>query len=104
MLYDPKWAKQAETKADPFTLESLIAWLEKQPANSTYPFYNCRGECLFSQYLAHCGFAKRPVDYDREGFRGWDILHNDPLRGIAETEPWTFGAALKRARALADRA
>jgi hypothetical protein len=27
MLYDPKW--EAKT-TDPFTLESLIAWLEKQ--------------------------------------------------------------------------
>ena len=35
MLYDPKWEKP-EVKADPFSLDALIAWLEKQPANGTY--------------------------------------------------------------------
>ncbi len=31
MLYDPKW----EVKADPFSLENLIAWLENQPTRPT---------------------------------------------------------------------
>jgi len=95
MLYDPKWT---ETKADPLTLESLIAWLEKQPAAKRYGYNNCNGRCLYGQYMASHGVP-------------WDVCgasESRTARGefcslvydlVASQRPWTFGAALKRARA-----
>jgi hypothetical protein len=99
MLYDPKW----EVKTDPFTFESLIAWLERQPAQKEYCFMD-NGGCLFFQYLEEMGVDvvgvggasfRREAD-DRDGGRhplptGWPSL--------ASLEPHTFGAALERARA-----
>lgn len=44
-----------ETKPDPFSLESLIAWLEKQPTEQTYSFIS-PSECLLAKYTtAHGG-------------------------------------------------
>jgi len=95
MLYDPKWEQKTETKADPFSLDSLIAWLEKQPADIWYPWGNCRGECLFSQYLTHLGYPKDPCNEATIG--PWAILH-DRHYGLMHGQPHTFGAALERAR------
>ena len=53
MLYDPKW--EGEVKADPFKIESLVAWLEKQPADEQY-CYLSNGECLLAQYFTAAGF------------------------------------------------
>jgi hypothetical protein len=52
MLYDKRWEKP-EVKADPLTLESLIAWLEKQPSHKKYDFHNCEGKCLYG-IPRHC--------------------------------------------------
>ena len=99
MLYDPKWEQQ--TKADPFTLHSLIAWLEKQPANEAYCYLS--GHCLFDQYFEGIGM---PVD----GVGGTYIrFKSNPrlkvplgiLQNIPMYTPHTFGAALERARAVA---
>jgi hypothetical protein len=81
MLYDPKW----EVKADPLSLESLIAWLETKDPASTYDFCDLRGNCLVDQWC-------RPLG------RSYSELP-DKIRRIAYATPWTFGAALKRARA-----
>lgn len=102
MLYDPKW--EAETKVDPFKLASVIAWLEKQPRDKTYVWSDqpdsCRGGCLIHQYLRAVG--RNPV---------WDYgkISNLPTTGrhkffdgdVAMEGPFTFGAALDRARKLA---
>jgi hypothetical protein len=88
MLYDPKWEQQ--TKADPFKIETLIAWLEKQPADCRYDFDNCDGECLFGLY------------YTAMGLKWWDEYlekHFDHT-AIACGWPETFGGALERARAF----
>ena len=95
MLYNKRWDAKVETKADPLTLPALIAWLEKQPADAGYNY--CQPEtCLIAQYLKASGLKKFCL-MSREVERlGWmDIVH--PISG-----DWTFGAALQRARALAE--
>lgn len=99
MLYDPKWERPAETKVDPLSLGSLIAWLKTKPRNETYSYMDCRGACLFSQFMAAQGFQWR-----REGDGGlaqeWIGFHEEPWINIALDTPHTFGAALERARKL----
>ena len=94
MLYNPNWNTPS--------LIGLIAWLRMQPAKKTYDFDDCRGDCLFGQYMAHLGIswweginpygetltAVWPKDYQR-------------AQKIAFDAPRTFGAALRRAEKLA---
>lgn len=94
MLYDPKW----EIKADPFSLEGLIAWLETMPADREYEFMDCDGACLLGQYMAH---VKEPWSMD-----GYIQIARHMLNGhhgltfsVGARFPRTFGAALKRALA-----
>ena len=104
MLYDPKWEKPA-VKADPFSLESLIAWLEKQPADKTYCYVESNA-CLLSQYFSEKmgeAICIVPEGYRRavEGltYKSYPAIFNAVARGTTEWK-WTFGAALSRARAL----
>lgn len=100
MLYDPKWGKT--TKADPFSLKSLIAWLEQQPAAGKY-CYSESGHCLLARYLTAMGF-------EGVGISPWTYRHlpdredrkelPDGWNNIAFGYPFTFGAALERARAV----
>jgi hypothetical protein len=100
MLYDPKWEQKTETKANPFKLETLIAWLEKQPADEGYE-YDCNGHCLLAQYFTAMGFTH--VYVGSTGFyHGDDSERAEMPRAfdkIAVKSPSTFGAALERARA-----
>lgn len=100
MLFDPKW----EVKADPFSLESLIAWLEKMPVDGEYS-WDDGTECLLGQWLRtldpkiECKFNTgnlylyevhgQPVDLAK--FETIAKLHYDRD---------TFGAALERARKM----
>ena len=90
---------KTEVKADPFKLETLISWLEKQNPAAKYDFW-CLNCCLGSYFQAH-GFdllmigtgtfttrAKRSYNLPK----GWNR--------IAQTEPHNYGAALSRARAI----
>ena len=98
MLYDPKW--ETEVKADPFSLESLIAWLEKQPVDKVYDFNDCGGGCLLEQYAAAMGIPDECGRYgklDDLFDRGVSPRHRP---AIAVQKPWTFGAALARAKAV----
>jgi hypothetical protein len=96
MLYDPKWEKEAETKADPFALASLIAWLEQQPPETAYD-YRLPDKCLVAQYLKAQGFTSWN-DYCLASFEldrlGWSEI----AQGKEAERKWTFGEALKRAR------
>lgn len=102
MLYDPKWEQKTETKADPFTLDSFIAWLEKQPAKKTY-CYTSTGHCLIAQYLKHlghtnisvAGYGKWWSDQGRGQLAAIADIANPPSSALS-----TFGAALERARAI----
>lgn len=104
MLYDPKW--EVQTKPDVFSLENLIAWLEKQPTTAVYNYVDCGGRCLFGQYMAAHGFPWKMVigmnildTGGDDGFRFKQFVYDR----IATQKPWTFGAALERARHVASR-
>ena len=80
MLQNPKW--------DVGSTHSLIAWLETKDPRKHYEFFS--DHCLYGQYLADHGetwIAIKECNYNHY----WRI---------ALTEPHTFGAALKRARAV----
>lgn len=96
MLYDKRW--DAKVKADPHTLESLIAWLEKQPAAKRYQFMNCSGRCLYGQYLEAMGHSYEAETKLWSGRRY--LFRSFVYEEIAGLYPCTFGAALARARAL----
>lgn len=99
MLYNPDWKKPAEV----LSLESLIAWLEKQPADGTYDFMCC-GECLLAQYFTSCGFSAVSMGsstFQLDGIeRSLPPIWNAIARGTSITlGRWTFGAAFSRDRA-----
>lgn len=100
MLYDPKW--EQETKADPFSLASLIAWLEQQPARKTY-CYVSNGECLCAQYFTAMGYQRvrvNPFEFHHAGGReSLPASFNTIAHGRGGQR--TFGHALARARNLA---
>jgi hypothetical protein len=81
------------------SLHSLIHWLEAQPAERSYE-YTAPDRCALAQYLKDLGYSvlDSSIDFgpepqsDDEGF--W-------LYEIVRTQPWTFGAALARARKTA---
>jgi hypothetical protein len=93
MLYDPKWEVPT---APVVSLEGLIAWLETQKPRRTYKFDCLNGTCLFSLYTVARGIKYSLFDATPE----WHELHKR-WASVASKHPWTFGAALKRARALA---
>ena len=96
MLYSPTWTK--ETKADVFTLASLIAWLETMPPKREYNYYCKEGQCLLDQYLAAHGLAVRNyISACHLDFPAGDLVGMRIANGV----PMTFGAALARARTFA---
>lgn len=103
MLYNPNWT---ETKPDVFSLDALIAWLEKQPAEQTYCYLD-HGACLLGQYLKGHGFnwvmiySSGEFDFERDCkiVRGEYPIEFDDF---AAPFPHTFGAALQRAKAYRD--
>jgi hypothetical protein len=99
MLYDPKWEKT--TKADPFTLASFTAWLEAHPKRIAYDYMNCSGACLYAQYMASVGVPWSEAGASSALRRG-DVhqsFREQVIYPVASPRPWTFGAALDRARA-----
>ena len=98
MLYDKRWDKP-EIKADPFTLESLVAWLEKMPKNGTY-CYAHSGYCLFAKYFKAMGKPRVSVGNSTVSFDGEFLKLPEPFFKIAIGRPRTFGAALERAKGL----
>lgn len=110
MLYDKRWDKTTEVKSDPFSLDTLIAWLEKQPADTVYCYFD-GGTCLLAQYFTAMGFEgveMRPRDFDHVGAYGIELprrfnmiaINRDfSYRSLTDAEnEYTFGAALDRAR------
>jgi hypothetical protein len=92
-----------EPKHDPFTLESLVAWLEMMPGDSVYCFQS-NGNCLLAQYFIAHGF--RYVNMGPAQFFHGQSEPNEKasdlppgFNNIAVGHPRTFGAALTRARA-----
>ena len=73
------------------TLEHLISWLEKQPADTAYCFTD-NSACVLAQYKRSYSPRSR-----------YAILNEFPrcfmlIAGLDDGD-WTFGAALLRARA-----
>jgi hypothetical protein len=91
--------KAMETKPDVFSLEGLIAWLEKQSPETRYNYDCVDGSCLLGLYLAAHGFG---MDYYCEiscvgtavANIGGGVAWGGPVA------PKTLGAALDRARKL----
>jgi hypothetical protein len=95
---------------DVFSLDGLIAWLEKQPAEETYDYMDCFGDsggCLLFRYLNANGIETGNVggdigyvdaDDQRQHPSGWDDL--DLVSAGEAVDEWTYGAALARAKAL----
>lgn len=82
-------------KVDVFSVAGLAAWLETQEGATEYDFHNCDGLCLLDQYLTASGQAGRYLKLA--------LLEVAPffnLGDLACAEPWTYGAALDRCRAL----
>jgi len=102
MLYDPKW--EVEVKADPLTLDSLIAWLERMPAGDSYDYENCLGQCLYGLYMASHGVKWKDSGGSDGGGKERGKFCALVYREVASQTPWTFGAALDRAREAAVRA
>lgn len=90
------------TKPDPFALGTLVAWLEKQPAEKTYDYTEPCG-CMLADYFTQNGYSDVAVDpfaFDHSGGRtdipgDFDVVNCEGER--------TYGAALDRARALVQR-
>lgn len=101
MLYDKRW-DNPEVKADPFSLESLIAWLEKQPAKRTYCYLD-NGACLLGQYYLDRGFAAVHVGGMSVTLNGHQQEMPDDFSDIPVGHPRTFGGALRRARRVIAR-
>ncbi len=104
MLYDKRWDR-TETKPDVFSLESLIAWLETKNPTAKYDYCDPLN-CLLCQYFRASGLKVNSVALNflwRNGSsRGQPfpeiLMHVSS--GPEDAEYWTFGAALKRARAV----
>ena len=95
-----------EVKIDPFTIQSLIAWLEKQPADSPY-VYDSPQYCLLYQYFKAAGVDFKSIG---PGYIRYSGEHTEPLPPAfeytalgrdGEKEHCTFGKALARARSAA---
>jgi hypothetical protein len=101
MLFDPKW----QLRHDPFSVASLIAWLERRNPLDDY-CYSSTGECLLARYFAECGFnnvimaAHFFYHFPHRG-GAYETMPLPPhFNDIAKGKVRTFGAALKRARAI----
>ena len=96
MLYDPKW----NTKADPHSLSSLVAWLEQQPPEGEYNYVNS-DNCLLCQYFRAVGVPVRSLNSQFYTLPDGTTSTYPKLFDRIANEGWwvdTFGAALARAR------
>lgn len=85
-------------------LTGLIGWLETHYGSSEYDWNNIHG-CLVCKFLVAIGKRDTPLTL-QEVFGRLDGEHywvsSKAYHAIAGTHPWTFGAALLRARAYRD--
>jgi hypothetical protein len=96
MLYDPRWEQKTDRELFGISLRAMIAWLETKPADEEYDYIDAP-RCAIAQYLQAQGRSEDDsvVDF-------WPTPEPSQkdywLFDIACTVPWTFGAALERAR------
>lgn len=98
MLYDTKWDQQAVD----LSMTSLIAWLEQQPPEATYPYGDAQN-CLLAKWLQSMDPKAQARSIDGSfvySFRGEKVFLNE-FQPIAISKVGnTYGAALERARSL----
>lgn len=93
-----------EVKDNTFTLQGLIAWLEKKPDDGIY-CYHSPYRCLLHQYFKAAGVDFKSIGpgYIRyDDSVGRKALPNGFERvalGKGDQSDWTFGQALARAKA-----
>ena len=108
MLYNKNWDKKQEELSPKgyakhqhydWSLSELVAWLEAQPPEKTYPWFSVHG-CALCQFLQEQTGWKSPAGNLADGFGSHTIRDwgGDGYHKILGAEPWTFGAALERAR------
>ncbi len=74
--------------------EGLIQWLEQQPPEKEYDFFDCKGNCAIGQYMKFIGIPwKRDYTYERI------CVATDDGGYLAYKGKHTFGAMLERALA-----
>ena len=80
-----------------FSVHAVIAWLETQAPETEYDFYDCAGDCLVARYGLAMGLGN-----------GWHDLHNGAFNKngvtdcVARPSPFNYGAALARAKEMAE--
>jgi hypothetical protein len=92
MLYDPKWEVTVKSPS----LEDFISWASRFDPDQTYSYDCYQGGCLYWLYIAKFGATprtERTIGPDR--FRDFRLAF---FRNVAGKRPWTFGAAVERAR------
>jgi hypothetical protein len=110
MLYNKSTGQPV---ADVMSINSLVAWLEKKPAEGTYSYIN-GARCLIAQYLQENGFPEARVSAHtyrkHSGGENQKLpkeFHEIAIGGPNTNNvigPTTFGAALNRAKAYQDGA
>lgn len=94
MFVDDK--RFGETPQPVLGLADFISWLETRDPNAKYDFGDIKGNCLVGQYL-----ASRGVAWVKGKTMESEIYQECTGPGacfIAVRTPWTYGAALNRAR------
>jgi hypothetical protein len=99
MLFRQDWSipkVQPVVRPDVFSMDGVIAWLETMPADRAYDYHDCRGACMYGQYMAAHGYSWSTATEIQHDFRNY-------VYRIAFSHPHTFGAALDRARSAASQ-
>lgn len=86
MLWDPSKDKPLKTPR-----QKLIAWLETKPARGEY-FWPSAADCMVGRY---CRESEKTV---LKGYYAGQCGGIPEYFYIARSAPWTFGAALRRAK------
>lgn len=86
-----------------FTMVDLVDWLETKPPDTTYSYVDAKN-CLLTRWHVERGVCLNFHSvFDRPYPSGIDTRSAlgkfNPLVGVAISAPFTYGAALKRARA-----
>lgn len=91
-----------------YKLDKLIAWLAQQPADETY-MHTCPDECMLARYFKANGHPRAQVGIDEWAPEGVAELNGCVpvalpfnLACVEAEAPYTFGAALDRARLRAE--
>lgn len=87
-----------------FSLEGLVQWLEGQEPETEYDWDDCGGNCLIGHYYAAKGVPasiRLAKVFDGRDGGDYSRVCNQTYGGA---KGWTYGAALRRARALLEKA